>query len=130
MSFGNPVFLIGLALIPVLLVLYINSERRPPSLAPALACVVLGFLATACVGTNGKPTNTGVVAGEVAANVAMAAAATAVEGAPHTGGDHAKAIPDMTSCERQRENSMSTGSRGGSRPSASAAVRAAAAFAT
>jgi Ca-activated chloride channel homolog len=34
-SFAKPLFLIGLALIPVLLVLYVRSERRPHSFAPA-----------------------------------------------------------------------------------------------
>jgi Ca-activated chloride channel family protein len=35
MTFANPVFLIGLALIPVLLILYVRSERRPHGFAPA-----------------------------------------------------------------------------------------------
>ena len=35
MSFASPVFLIGLALIPVAIVLYARSERRPQSFAPA-----------------------------------------------------------------------------------------------
>ncbi len=35
MSFANPLFLIGLALIPLAIVLYARSERRPQSFAPA-----------------------------------------------------------------------------------------------
>ncbi len=35
MSFANPLFLIGLGLIPVAIVLYARSERRPQSFAPA-----------------------------------------------------------------------------------------------
>ena len=35
MSFASPAFLIGLALIPVAIVLYARSERRPQSFAPA-----------------------------------------------------------------------------------------------
>jgi Ca-activated chloride channel family protein len=35
LSFGNPLFLIGLALIPVVVVLYVRAERRPQSFAPA-----------------------------------------------------------------------------------------------
>src|SRR4051794_35924854 len=35
MSFDNPLYLIGLALIPVALVLYVRSERRPHAFAPA-----------------------------------------------------------------------------------------------
>src|SRR4051795_12004164 len=35
MSFGSPLYLIGLALIPVALVLYVRSERRPQAFAPA-----------------------------------------------------------------------------------------------
>jgi Ca-activated chloride channel family protein len=35
MTFANPVFLIGLGLIPVLLILYVRSERRPHAFAPA-----------------------------------------------------------------------------------------------
>jgi Ca-activated chloride channel family protein len=34
-SFANPLFLAGLALIPVLFVLYVRSERRPHAFAPA-----------------------------------------------------------------------------------------------
>jgi Ca-activated chloride channel family protein len=34
-SFAKPVFLIGLALIPVLVVLYVRGERRPHAFAPA-----------------------------------------------------------------------------------------------
>jgi Ca-activated chloride channel homolog len=34
-SFASPAFLIGLALIPLLLVLYVRSERRPQAFAPA-----------------------------------------------------------------------------------------------
>ena len=34
MSFASPAFLIGLALIPVLVVLYVRAERRPQSFAP------------------------------------------------------------------------------------------------
>jgi Ca-activated chloride channel homolog len=34
-SFSSPAYLVGLALIPVLLVLYVRSERRPQSFAPA-----------------------------------------------------------------------------------------------
>ena len=35
MSFASPAFLVGLALIPVLVVLYARAERRPQSFAPA-----------------------------------------------------------------------------------------------
>jgi len=35
MSFASPLYLIGLALIPVALVLYVRSERRPQAFAPA-----------------------------------------------------------------------------------------------
>ena len=35
MSFASPAFLVGLALIPVLVVLYTRAERRPQSFAPA-----------------------------------------------------------------------------------------------
>src|SRR3954452_15325114 len=35
MSFASPVYLIGLALIPVALVVYVRSERRPQAFAPA-----------------------------------------------------------------------------------------------
>jgi Ca-activated chloride channel family protein len=35
-SFATPTFLIGLVLIPVVIVLYVRSERRPQSFAPAL----------------------------------------------------------------------------------------------
>ena len=35
MSFASPAFLVGLALIPVLVVLYVRAERRPQSFAPA-----------------------------------------------------------------------------------------------
>ena len=35
MSFSSPAFLVGLALIPVLVVLYARAERRPQSFAPA-----------------------------------------------------------------------------------------------
>src|SRR5215218_266926 len=35
MSFASPLYLIGLALIPVALVLYMRSERRPQAFAPA-----------------------------------------------------------------------------------------------
>src|SRR5262249_23045353 len=35
MSFASPVYLIGLALIPVLVVLYVRGERRPHAFAPA-----------------------------------------------------------------------------------------------
>src|SRR3954447_19600861 len=35
MSFDSPLYLIGLALIPVALALYVRSERRPQAFAPA-----------------------------------------------------------------------------------------------
>jgi Ca-activated chloride channel family protein len=35
LSFANPLFLAGLALIPVVVVLYVRAERRPQSFAPA-----------------------------------------------------------------------------------------------
>src|SRR3954453_19467402 len=35
MSVGSPLYLTGLALIPVALVLYVRSERRPQAFAPA-----------------------------------------------------------------------------------------------
>ena len=34
MTFASPVFLVGLALIPVALVLYVRAERRPQTFAP------------------------------------------------------------------------------------------------
>ena len=40
MSFASPAFLVGLALIPVLVVLYVRAERRPQSFAPAHAAAV------------------------------------------------------------------------------------------
>src|SRR3954470_15438769 len=35
MSFASPLYLVGLALIPLALVLYVRSERRPQAFAPA-----------------------------------------------------------------------------------------------
>ena len=35
LSFASPVFLVGLALIPVVLLLYVRAERRPQTFAPA-----------------------------------------------------------------------------------------------
>jgi len=35
LTFANPLFLVGLALIPVVLVLYVRAERRPHAFAPA-----------------------------------------------------------------------------------------------
>ena len=35
LSFGSPIFLIGLALIPIVVVLYVRAERRPHAFAPA-----------------------------------------------------------------------------------------------
>ena len=35
LSFASPQFLAGLALIPVVVVLYVRAERRPQSFAPA-----------------------------------------------------------------------------------------------
>jgi Ca-activated chloride channel homolog len=35
LSFANPLYLIGLALIPIVVILYVRSERRPHAFAPA-----------------------------------------------------------------------------------------------